>query len=147
MTALRSKGRPRRGLTAITVLVCLIIITLISGAVLKVGQARRQELRSQEHQLQAEWLAEAGIQRGLARIDADPAYTGETWDIPARDLDSADAALVTITIDLVSGDARRRCIRAQADYPRDPTRRARYTKSVILGLERPGDSSKSPVKN
>lgn len=66
MIALRAMRPRRRGLTAVAVMVCLIVITMISGAALKVGLARRQELRTEEHQLQAEWLAEAGIQRGLA---------------------------------------------------------------------------------
>ncbi len=100
-------------MTAVAVLVCLIIITMLAGAALKVGLARRQELRSEERQLQAEWLAEAGIQRGLARLAADPAYTGESWDIPARELDSPDSALVTIT-----GRARAR--RLQTPQPPRP---------------------------
>jgi hypothetical protein len=120
----------RRGLTAVAVLVCLIIITMISGAVLRVGLALRDEARSQERSLQAEWLAEAGIQRSLARLAADPAYTGETWEIAARELGSADAALVTITVGPASGESKRRIVRAQADYPRDPPRRARFTKSM-----------------
>ncbi len=124
----------RRGLTSVAVLVCLIIITMISGAVLRVGLACRDEIRAQERSLQAEWLAEAGIQRALARLAADPAYTGETWDISARELDSADAALVTITIGPAPGEPKRRHIRAQADYPRDPPRRARYTKSLNSSL-------------
>jgi type II secretory pathway pseudopilin PulG len=124
----------RRGLTVVAVLVCLIIITMISGAVVRVGLARRDEVRAQQRNLQAEWLAEAGIQRALARLAADPAYTGETWEIAARDLDSADAALVTITVGPAPGDPKQRHIRAQADYPRDPPRRARYTRSVNLSL-------------
>jgi type II secretory pathway pseudopilin PulG len=129
----------RRGLTSVAVLVCLIIITMISGAVIRVGMARRDELRAQERSLQAEWLAEAGIQRALARLAADPAYSGETWDISARDLDSADAALVTITVGPVPGVPKGRHIRAQADYPLDPLRRARYTKllqsSLVIGKD------------
>ncbi len=133
----RTASRPRRrGLTAVAVLVCLIIITMISGAVVQVGLARRDEVRAQERSLQSEWLAESGIQRALARLAADPAYAGETWDISARELDSADAALVTITVGPAPGDPKQRLIRAQADYPRDPPHRARYTKSLHQSLER-----------
>ncbi len=52
----------------VAVLVCLIIVTLISGAVLKVGLAQRELARSQERRLQAEWLAESGIERAMARL-------------------------------------------------------------------------------
>ena len=37
---LRSRGR-RRGLTVVAVLVCLIVLVLVGGALLKLGMARR----------------------------------------------------------------------------------------------------------
>jgi Tfp pilus assembly protein PilX len=126
----RRTQRRRRGMLAIGVLVCLIILTLIAGAILRTSAAQREEGRAQERRLQAEWLAEAGLQRALARLDADPGYPGETWEIDARELDSADAATVTITVERPAGEARRRTIRARADYPRDPPRRARYTRQI-----------------
>ena len=122
--------RPRRGMLAIGVLVCLIVLTLIAGAILRTGAAQREEGRSRERRLQAEWLAEAGLQRALARLDVDPGYSGETWDIDARELDSADAATVTIAVERTAGDAKLRTIRARADYPRDPPRRVRCTRKI-----------------
>lgn len=115
--------RPRRGLLAIAVLVCLLIATLIAGALLRTGAAHREEVRAQERRLQAEWLAEAGLHRAMARLATDPSYKGETWDIDARDLDAADGASVTIAIE-------GRTIRARADYPRDPPRRVRCTRQI-----------------
>ena len=50
----------------IAVLVCLVILTLISGAILKASAARRQLAIQQERQLQAEWLAESGAERAGA---------------------------------------------------------------------------------
>jgi type II secretory pathway pseudopilin PulG len=129
MTISTRKQRPR-GLTAVAVLVCLIIITMVAGALLKVTFAQRDETRVQERRLQAQWLADAGIQRALARLDADPGYSGETWEIPARDLDSADGAAVAITVTPAPGDPKHRQIRVQADYPRNPPSRARSTKQI-----------------
>jgi len=122
----------RRGLTVVAVLVCLILITMVSGAVLKVGLARREQLRSRERRLQAEWLAEAGCQRALARLAIDPSYAGETWEVPARDLDSADPALIAIVVEREPGGPNRRTVRVQADYPRDPPRRARCTRALTV---------------
>jgi type II secretory pathway component PulK len=123
-------ARPRRGALTVVVLVCLLILTLIAGAILRAGAAHREEMRTGERRLQAEWLAEAGLQRAAARLAADAGYAGETWDIPARELDSADDATVAITVERPAGDARRRTIRARADYPRDPPRRARATRQM-----------------
>ncbi len=122
--------RPRRGMLAIAVLVCLLVITIIAGALFRTGTAQRDEVRALERRLQAEWLAEAGLRRGLARLDADAAYSGETWNIEARDLGAADAATVAITVERPPGDANARTIRVQADYPRDPPRRARCSRQI-----------------
>ena len=57
-------NKPSRGLTVIAVLVCLIVLTIVSGAVLKVGFARRELARAQERRLQADWLVESGVRAG-----------------------------------------------------------------------------------
>ena len=74
-------SKPSRGMTVVAVLVCLIILTLISGAVLKVSVAQRELARSQERRLQAEWLAESGAERAVARLARDRDYAGETWSL------------------------------------------------------------------
>ena len=138
--------RPRRGMLAIAVLVCLIVLTLIAGALLRAGAAQRDEVRAEERRLQAEWLAEAGLRRALARLDADPGYSGETWKIDARELDSADAATVTITVERPAGDAK-----APDDPrpgrlpPRPAPAGAMLPSSITTSLGRPADSRISEV--
>jgi hypothetical protein len=129
-----TRNKPRRGLTVIAVLVCLVIITMVAGSVLKVALAHRDSTRAQERRLQAAWLAEAGLERALARLAGDPDYPGETWEISASDLDSADPGLVTIEAGRAPGDRRRREVRIQADYPRDPPHRARHSLQIVLEL-------------
>ena len=142
-------SKSRRGMTTVAVLVCLLIITLISGAVLKVGLAQRDMNRERERRLQAEWLAESGVDRALARLTFDHSYTGETWPITAGELGlperpataespgQADrsAAIVTIAVESIAGEANRRRIRVQADYPPDPPRRSRHSKQLLIDLE------------
>jgi len=132
--------RSSRGLTVVAVLVCLIIITLVSGAVLKAGLAHRELARAQEHRLQAECLAEAGAQRAMARLSADGTYTGETWSVTVQDLDrtaptAEAAATVAIAVDRIAADATRRRVRITADYPREPPQRARQTREFIVDLK------------
>jgi len=141
--------QPSRGLTVVAVLVCLIIVTLVTSAVLKVGLAQRELARVQERRLQAEWLAQSGIERALARLDGDRNYAGETWPIAASELglnerapasargdrEGSAAAVVLIAVERVPGDLSRRRVRAQADYPRDPPRRSRHTTEIMIELE------------
>jgi len=145
----QSQKRSRRALTTVAVLVCLIVITLIGAALLKVGLAQRNQVRAQEHRLQAEWLAESGLDRALGRLAADGNYPGEEWPIRAEDLSvpagaapgqpsgspAQPAAMITITVDGVKENANRRRIRVQADYPLDPPARSRHTKQLLIDLE------------
>ncbi len=130
----------RRGLTSVAVLICLLVITLISGVLLKLGVAYRDQVRTKERGLQAELLAESGIERAFARLAQKPDYTGETWEIPADTLGLAEptetekgpAAVVTIRVEGPSAQGEDRIIRVQADYPPDPPRRIRHTREVVV---------------
>jgi hypothetical protein len=142
------KTRPRRGMAVVAVLVCLIVLTLIGGTLLKLGLVRRQLNRDVELRLQAEWLVESGVNRALARA-ADSGYKGETWRLTAADLGlperseqnngtenrNADAALVTIAVDQPGTEPRRRRIRVQAEYPRNAERRSRFSHELTIDLE------------
>jgi hypothetical protein len=141
----------RRGMTVVAVLICLIVITLLGGALLKVALAQRKLVRTQEHRLQADWLAESGAQRAIARLESDAGYQGETWSITAADLGYGETvptpapkgaggqaiAEVTIAVERLpgAGNANRRRIQVTADYPRDPSSRARSTKHLLHDLE------------
>jgi hypothetical protein len=136
-------------MTVVAVLVCLIIVTLVSAALLKLGVAQRELARTQERRLQAEWLAQSGIERALARLAGDREYAGETWSISAAELGQSEppavnaestpvgsaSAIVTIAVARMPSDGLRRRIRVQADYPRDPPRRSRHTKEIMIDLE------------
>jgi hypothetical protein len=136
-------------MTVVAVLTCLVILTIASGAVLKVGLVHRGLVRGQEHRLQAEWLAESGLQRALARLAKNHDYAGEAWSLHEEDLglrarppakgatekSSGAAAVVTIAVEPVKGVAARRRIRVQADYPRDAPERSRYSRDVLIDLE------------
>ena len=138
-------ARPvRRGLTAVAVLVCLLIVTIISGSLLKIGVAHRNSVRGQEHKLQAEWLAQSGIDRALARLTEHPDYAGETWKLTPRDLNLNEpdspsigpAALVRIAVERPknSGTTGQRLVKVQADYPPDAPTRARHSTQILVEL-------------
>ena len=57
----------------------------------KAGLAHRDLVRGQGWpRLQAEWLAESGVQRALARLALDRDYPGERWVLTAADLELPD---------------------------------------------------------
>jgi hypothetical protein len=131
----RDRQTPRRGAVLVAVLVCVIVIILMCGALLRLGLAQREWLRADERQVQSSWLAESGLERAAARLAAAADYSGETWEPPAADLGGAWGGRVTIAVQAVEGHPDRRLVRVQADYPSHATLKARKTKQAVIELQ------------
>jgi len=148
MTRARVAKAPR-GLTVVAMIVCLIILTLVSGAILKVSIAHRELAREREHRLQAEWLAESGAERAIARLNRDRDYTGEIWNLSRNELGLSasaptgsqpeslgePAARITIAVARDPAGSNRRDVSIKADYPLVEARRARHSKEFMIDLE------------
>jgi len=115
-------------------LVGLVLAMMAIASLLNIGLARRTRARTEERRLQAEWLAESGLERAAAKLAAAPDYPGETWEPPAADLGGRDGGLVRIEVAPVAGQPRRRRARVVADYPRAADRRARQTRQAMIDL-------------
>jgi hypothetical protein len=128
----------RRGSITVAVLVCLLVITVIAAGLLRQVQSQRALLKDEERRLQAEWLAESGLERAAVRLHDDPAYRGETWAITAGELGGPASGVVSIKIEPIPGGAEsnsnQRRVTAQADYPVDPPHRVRTRKQVVVTL-------------
>ena len=88
----------RRGSILVAALVCLAIVTLIMLSVFKTSLSQRHQIRLEEQQVQAELIAESGLERAVARLQKDDGYTGEDWTIDAEQLDARNAALAKIKV-------------------------------------------------
>src|SRR5690349_20928940 len=108
MTLNRSQ---RRGLAIAPALVCLVLVTMVAAAMLKLAHTQRGALRDEERRMQAEWLAESGAARASARLQADNAYHGETWDVPSSALGGRDAGRVTIHVEPIKDSPGSRRVR------------------------------------
>jgi hypothetical protein len=136
--------RPRGSITVVA-LVCLLVIMTITAGLLRMARSQRSLLINEEHTLQADWLAESGLDRAAARLAADASYRGETWPLAAADLSGPEPGVVTITVETPedkTSDRRRAIVTVVADYPVEPRQRVRSRKQVLmkLGSGRPGGS-------
>jgi Tfp pilus assembly protein PilX len=129
-----SSRAARRGMVLVGVLVCLAAAALTIMAILRTTTIELRQLRTQQQHLQADRLAEAGVERARAQLSLSPTYTGETWTVTADELGSTAAATVMITISEVKDQANQRQIHAQADYPNDSERRVRKSRDAIATL-------------
>jgi hypothetical protein len=70
---------PRRGVAMIWMLIVLAALTALFGTITWQHLAGRRVLEQRHKQLQAEWLAQAGVELAAARLLNDPTgYRGET---------------------------------------------------------------------
>lgn len=124
----------RRGAALALGLVCLALVVLVLGSLLRRVTEARLVVRASERALQADWLADSGLARAAARLALDPGYRGETWTIPADRLGGRDPALVVIAVAPAPDNPQARAVRVQADTPPDAPRRARRTRTLTIHL-------------
>lgn len=128
--------RRRRGAVIVPVLVCFVLIMLICAALIRLVVTERGAGRQDERRLQAEWLAEAGLERAAARLSRTADYTGEAWEITAEELGGQDAGRVTIAVETPKDEPRQRHVTVRADYPLAPERRVRERRTLVIELKR-----------
>lgn len=128
----------RRGAVMIVILACFALAATLFVLLGRMAVAERRASELQMWTVQAEWLAEAALERAAARLRADAKYNGETWNISASELGGQKAAQVEIRV--ASLDKKipgERWISATADYPNDPVHRCRWEKQWKITLETP----------
>lgn len=130
------RKRPRSGVVLVIIVVFIVVSLALFGLWTRsiVRERDRQSLR--QFRVQAERLAEAGIQRASALRTANAAYSEETWSVPAEDLDNVHAAQVRIHV-AANQDGNATRYEVTAEYPLGAVRHAQRTKRI----ERPNPVS------
>jgi type II secretory pathway component PulK len=124
----------RRGAILIVALVCLAVASVLFVVLAKQATVEHRAAETRQWAVQAGWLAEAGVERAVARLAADAAYTGETWNVAAEELAGRNSAAVKIRIETIDDQPDRRIVRVEADYPDDPQYRARQLKQIAVDI-------------
>jgi len=124
----------RRGIVLLVILVCLAVASAIFVVLAKQAAAERRALQTHHWGVQAQWLAEAGVERAVARLAANAGYVGETWNVPAEELAGRHGAVVRIRAETPADQPDRRVIRVEADYPDDPQHRCRQVKQITADV-------------
>jgi hypothetical protein len=137
----RSTPRPRSGLVLVAAMIALLVATMIGGNVARIVVREHRAVGEAELRLQAEWLVEAGLQRGTGRLARDAEYRGEEWRIPPDDLGGPGVARVEIRIEPIENDPEGTAftVTVRAEYPIDTPRRA--TASRTIRVPRPPEET------
>lgn len=125
-----TKSSRRAGAVLIVAIVSLIVTSLILASLVQLAAICHQQERAEQIRLQAQWLAESGIERAADRLAADPKYAGESWQIAATDFDSGAEGKVEISIAAETNGNQK--ITAIAIYPSNASNFAKITKQVTF---------------
>jgi hypothetical protein len=125
----------RRASVLIVILVCFVIAAAMFVMLGHQAVAERRAAEAQLWTAQAQWLAEAAVERAAARLAANAKYAGETWSVPAAEIGGKQGARATIRVEPLAGRPDSRLLRVEADYPDDPVHRARWTKQITIDLK------------
>ena len=124
----------RRAALVLVVMVCLLLVTMIGGSLMKVGLTHRRQTRHEQIRQQAVWLAESAVERAVARSKQDAEYSGEEWVLAGTDAVNGKEAMIRISVTKSDDNANRRIVTVVADYPRDNDQRVRISKQVAVDL-------------
>ncbi len=125
-------SKARKAAVLAAAVAALAIATIILFGVLKAAVNHQREIRTQRYQLQADVLANAGLNHAMAQLRKTGSYQGETWRLAADELDGSGPAEVSIRVETVSNQPDDLHITAQADYPSDTEHRARKTHATTI---------------
>src|SRR5688500_5327084 len=110
------RRRTRRAASLFIALTALMVVTLVGAQLLRSLSRSQRQSKDHAHALQAQWLADSGLARAAARLNADGNYSGETWQPVIADV----AGRVEIVVVKDEQDPSRRRIRVVAAFPNDP---------------------------
>ncbi|MGC1273829.1 MAG: hypothetical protein WBC44_08995 [Planctomycetaceae bacterium] len=114
----------RRGTVLVIVVVLLLVTASIAGAVMRAALLDARQFTIDRNALQADRIAEAGLDRASMRLNVDPNYDGETWTAP---LPNGETGSVVLRL---TGDGQQRTLEATATYPAESERPVRSTRRM-----------------
>lgn len=124
----------RKGMVVLTVLVALIVMGTFLSLGLRLLVTQRAHLRRESVSIQGTVLADSALQRAKLRLNEDPQFSGETWEIPKEKLEGG--GVVEIRISPIPEQADQRRISISATCPNDSSG-IRIEKSVLFTVTVP----------
>jgi Tfp pilus assembly protein PilX len=125
----------RRGAVLAAALVEFVVASSILFGVLHGVVDHQRQIIVDRQQLQTQWLAQAGLDRAVAQLRAANSYRGETWQVPAEELDGAAAAKVQITLETVADHPDDLRLTVQANYPDNSIHSCQQTRTATIHLK------------
>ncbi len=112
----RTDGVRHRGVVLVATLVCLLIVMMMLGAMLRGAMRAHRQQRNERDFQQTELLLQAASDRAAFRLANEAKYRGETWELPGNAIVGTDAGRITIDASRVNGQPIWE-VKVLAEYP------------------------------
>jgi Tfp pilus assembly protein PilX len=130
--AANAEGPPRRrGAALVIAMIALLLVGVLAAELARSAVMQHEQVAREEWQIQAEWLAESGLDRAAVMLAADSEYRGEVW-LPASD--GSETPVGRVLIEIEGSDEEVLAIRVVADVPEATQRRVRVSRSREIGM-------------
>jgi type II secretory pathway component PulK len=130
----RMRKHYRRGGGLIVALVTLLVVTSLMGSLIRSLLLEMRQSRHEAADLQAQWMAEAALDRAAAKLRSNADYAGETWNVefsPTTANSGGSSGVVEIKVERGAEDQPTR-VSVEARYPDDPQRRAKVERVLQI---------------
>jgi type II secretory pathway component PulK len=125
------RSSPRRGAAALFVLLCLSIATIVATLLVKAAVVEKTYASRLALTHQADWLVEAGLNRAAAQLGRSRSYAGETWPLPAAQLDGSREATIHIDVK-TDADSKLRRVHVAVELQGSSGTTVRATKEIRI---------------
>lgn len=92
----RKRKSDRRGVFTVGVILVIIVVATLVMAFTRSLIAQGRADRVRRNHRQAAWLAEAGLDRAVAKSQADAQYRGETWRLADDQIEGGADVLIEV---------------------------------------------------
>lgn len=106
-----------RGVATLFLIICLAVLGVVCAAMCRAIALEERLARHERQRTQAWWFAEAGVERAIARLAADPGYAGEQWSLDAAQVAGQERAIVNIDVRRAAAERNERQIVVVAESP------------------------------
>ena len=127
----------RSGAVLVVALICLLLLSVLAASLTRTVLLQREQVIREEWQLQAEWLAEAAVDRAVVRLNSIPEYEGEEWRPHLNDegVSLGQVHIVIAPEESETGFSLTR-IDVTADVPADTRQRVRVQRTATVRIPR-----------
>jgi|GEM_PF-967664 len=128
----RNGSKPRQGTVLVICILCLLLLSLTAGVLIRAAALHRDQTRTLAPQSQAEWLAHAATLLAADRLNAEPDWDGETWTASAEQTGLIDSARIAIKVTTEASRPDNRVATVTVDFPPDSPQRVRVIQSAEM---------------